>query len=257
MPNRANNDLDICHFIENQDGIRGRHDAIDARIVCPYSDMRMEREKLDDFLNASVNAPRPLRRLDRDAIKDRAQVAERRKGYSGPSQPVFGPGRSDWFVGCELAASGRRFGRCDSLTFLIGKRDYVSVVAPSELKNEARDIVLRIRREATHGFKRFVEQSRHATNIHASRCGSKPTAPVSRAQGVSRKCGNSSWGMRNIKAPLAPQSSPRSRGPRWPTASLRPSPRSQRRLLSSPQQHAPARCRRSRPWEGGTRRRSR
>jgi hypothetical protein len=80
---------------------------------------------------------------------------------------VFGPGRSDLFGGRELAATCRSFGRRDGLALLIGKHDHARVIAPGKLKNDARNIVLRVGREAAHGFKRFVEQSRHTANIRA------------------------------------------------------------------------------------------
>jgi hypothetical protein len=67
---RVNDDLGFRGLVKNQIGIWQRGHAPDGRIVRAGADAGIKQQKIDDRLNARLNAPRALRRIGLDVIED-------------------------------------------------------------------------------------------------------------------------------------------------------------------------------------------
>jgi hypothetical protein len=69
-------DDDLCFgdLVEDEIWVRRGREASNGRIVRADADMRMNQEKVDDRLDASLHALRALRRMSGDVIEDRAEV---------------------------------------------------------------------------------------------------------------------------------------------------------------------------------------
>jgi len=61
MANSMDDDLGFRGLVENQVGVRQRCHAPDGRIVRACADAGIKQQKIDDCLNAGLNAPRALR----------------------------------------------------------------------------------------------------------------------------------------------------------------------------------------------------
>jgi hypothetical protein len=61
MPHRVNDDLGLRDLIENEIGIRGHDQPSDGGIVGAGADTRVTRQKIDQRLNALLDAPGALR----------------------------------------------------------------------------------------------------------------------------------------------------------------------------------------------------
>jgi mRNA-degrading endonuclease YafQ of YafQ-DinJ toxin-antitoxin module len=61
MPHSMNDDFGFCGFIKNEIGIGRRREATDGGIICASADVGMKQEKVDNSLNADLNALGSLR----------------------------------------------------------------------------------------------------------------------------------------------------------------------------------------------------
>ena len=61
MAHGMDDDFCFCNFIKNEIGIRGRREATDGEIICAGADAGMKQEKVNNSLNASLNALGSLR----------------------------------------------------------------------------------------------------------------------------------------------------------------------------------------------------
>ena len=71
MAHCVNNDLGLGNLIENQKGIWRCRQTAHGRIVHAGADKRIKREKIDDRLNAGLNALRALRGMSGNVVQYR------------------------------------------------------------------------------------------------------------------------------------------------------------------------------------------
>ena len=89
MPDRVNDDLALCHLVENQEGVGRRYHAADRRIVRAAPNVGMQQQKIGESLDAGLDPPGALWRMGADVIEDRAEVGKSRKGIAKPHRPCF------------------------------------------------------------------------------------------------------------------------------------------------------------------------
>ena len=70
MANRVVDDLGFRCLVQNQIEVRQRGHAPDSGVVRAGADAGIQQQKVDDRLNAGVNAPCTLRGMSRDVVED-------------------------------------------------------------------------------------------------------------------------------------------------------------------------------------------
>src|SRR5712691_524991 len=106
MSDRVNNDLCLGGLLEYEVGVLWGGHPMDRGIVGAPTHIRIQHQKIDDCLKASLNPTARLgvnaRRRNRESRSGRQEPA----GCSEASQTVFGPHRPHLLVGRKLAALG-------------------------------------------------------------------------------------------------------------------------------------------------------
>jgi len=111
-------DLGFCRLVENHVAVRQCRQAPNGRIIRAGADAGIQQQKVDDRLNASLNAPRALRRVGRDVIEDRVEVGEGRKSVA-ELQAVFGPRGPHLLIGRKPSVRSGGFRGRNRGTFVL------------------------------------------------------------------------------------------------------------------------------------------
>jgi hypothetical protein len=82
MTHGVDDDLCLGDLVDDQIGIRSRHQPANGRIIRVDANIRIDQEQVDDSLYSRLDALRSMWRMDSDVVKDRIDVGESRKGIA-------------------------------------------------------------------------------------------------------------------------------------------------------------------------------
>ena len=126
------------------------------------AEMRLNYEKIDDGSDARLDALGTLRRTRSNIVENRTEVGKCRKRVANLHSPCFAQ-----TARTSSSRSGFRCGPLAAFDLSIAarsSRESATGVANSlagELKNNARDIVLLVRRKNAHSFQCLVQEFGH------------------------------------------------------------------------------------------------
>jgi hypothetical protein len=96
VPHAVNDDLVALDGVKNEIRIGMRDDTTQASFASQRPGIRVAQDKIDDLLNARLEAARALRRMNADAIEHFGQLSRRAKRVSEFQSPCFAQMARTW-----------------------------------------------------------------------------------------------------------------------------------------------------------------